>query len=356
MEWFSIDPKENGEDVALSEVFPGGVKGLKTAVMNTLQRFTSSPKPATHKGDEATELMKEWKRELTYQPLDRIKMGQQWEAFDTWEIKGYVKEEVEKYCNQRFVYPIDLSNVCTKILTDKATGYRMYPNLFDYKKDPKFDLFFPIFRGGVMVGGWLRAFNYPADREGKPTVPRWRSLGLSENGALLYTSALPPVALDAAVKTKYPLVLVESAMGAIRLARMGWWAVGLGGHNLTAKARVELVKIPCEQVIILLDEDAEEKAIDMWSKLQGLKRAVVVGKIPQKDKDPEDLDDMSLREILISCSQLLRETVKAKEKGDKESADLAALALTGDASTLEVALTAEDWETHTTDGMEIAGV
>ena len=208
-----------------------------------------------------------------------------------------------------------------------------------------------------MVGGWLRAFNYPADREGKPTVPRWRSLGLSENGALLYTAALPPVALDAAVKTKYPLVLVESAMGAIRLARMGWWAVGVGGHHLTAKARVELVKIPCDQVIILLDEDAEEKAVDMWSKLQGLKKAVVVGKIPQKGKDPEDLDDLSLREILIACSQLLRETAKAQEKGDKESADLTALALTGgDVGVLEVIDKAESWEKHTTEGMEIAGV
>ena len=173
---------------------------------------------------------------------------------------------------------------------------------------------------------------------------------------MLYTSALPPAALDATVKTKYPLVLVESAMGAIRLSRMGWWAVGVGGTHLTAKARVELVKIPCDQIIILLDEDAEEKAIDMWSKLQGLKQAVVVGKISQKGKDPEDLDDLTLREILIACSQLLRETLKAQEKGDKESADLAALALTGDVTAVDVAVTAEDWEKHEVEDMSIAGV
>src|SRR3990170_4870093 len=106
-------------------------------------------------------------RGLTYQPLDLVKMGEQWEAFDIWEIKGYVREEVEKYCMLRFIYPIDLSNLCVKVLTPKSIGYKRYPGLFEHRKDPQFDLFFPIFRGGVIVGGWLRAFNYPVDKEGK---------------------------------------------------------------------------------------------------------------------------------------------------------------------------------------------
>ena len=246
------------------------------------------------------------KGKLHYKPLSLDQFNEKYDNYNPWEVLGTVRDTIAEYCGLHHITPIDIARVGGLIFVAKAGIHKWVT------ERPKCMIFLPIYRGGTIVAGWARYFN---------TDITWMGHGFSDgNGALLYTTALPPWAFspDDARAQKLPLVLVESAVDALRLNRLGWWGVGLGGHNITQKGREELARLPQQRIIILLDADAHTAAVALMQKILSFKKNVEIGLITKGGKcDPCDLADTELREVLLKPMNMF-----AKE-ANKSAADVA---------------------------------
>jgi len=242
--------------------------------------------------------------QMHYKPLDLETVYVGYNPMEVWELTGTAKLLVADYCHSHHIAPVDLARVGATILLGDCHNTQRLSN-------PKIPLviFLPIFRGGALVAGWGRVFN-ETKTDGKPW--KWRGYGFSDgNGAILYTTALPlaAFAMTEEKAEKTPVVLVESPTDAIRLQRLGWWAVALGGHTITQKGREELARMPQKSVIVLLDSDAKNATLSLVAKVQAFKKKVVPVFIHSKGEsyivDPSDLDDHDLRGFLLKPIQEL---------------------------------------------------
>ena len=221
---------------------------------------------------------------LQYTPLLLDQLHTNYDSKLLADLDGPIRAEVKKYCEDRHVRPIDLAFVGAQILASKQSS----------PLKESFCIFFPIYRGGVTVAGWTRPF-------GGNT--KWLAVGMSDgNGSLLYTTALPDWAFNATHKNsgESPLILVEGVMDAIRLNKAGHLGVALGGKNITAKGRAELIAMPQQMITIFLDKDAQKEAVQLMQKVQVFKKEVrmIIWPSDVVGKDPAELDDSTLKEML----------------------------------------------------------
>lgn len=248
-------------------------------------------------------------KQLTYSAVDLAKMGRLLDCFNIWDAKGKVKEELLEYCTSHHITPLDLADVFAKIVI--ARSHNMVSNYHLWKEGVPWCLMLPTFRGGKVVTAALRAFSHTKEQS------KWVGVNTATNGRLLYTATLRPAALAHVPGSEVrPLVLVESPIDAIRVSKLGWDAVALGGHDLPAKIRGELHKLPHTEVIILLDSDAQADSVNLQSRIAAYKPFVTVALLLQKNTDPADLNDMTLVELLSKAMEDITKQMEAKRAVD----------------------------------------
>ena len=285
--------------------------GLKGAIMSALRGLTKHDGASTEE-EEYDDLGRKT-GQLGYVALDAPSVFKSVDFFDLWELKGQIKDRVHEYCKEHNVIPADMAAYEVKVGLPASLNFRTPASWYGESK-PMIQLLFPTYRAGRVVVSWSRAlylddkkFPYYVD----PNKPVWTTYGTDKNGLILYTTTLPPMALDQnnARSSILPLVIVESPIDAIRVARIGWWAVALGGVHAPAKMRQELARMPQKNMIILLDNDAIGSALDLQEKLQHLRRNVVIAPIMSGD-DPASMKKEELRKIFMKSLAELRELNK----------------------------------------------
>ena len=260
---------------------------------------------------------------LKYISPDMEKLLEKFDSFTMVDIRGVVQDEVRQYCRTHHITPADLAQAHVRVLLAKSfelkaalTNNEADISWWSHLIQPTIYLFFPIFRSNTIIAGWLRTLNIGNKRSVGETTnnsskqPTWVAWGFSLNGSILYTTALPSV-LPSPLGGM-PLVIVESPVDAIRVNKLGWKAVALGGHNLPKKMRKELATLPFRNFIVLLDSDVENRAVELQYELQFIAESkrgnAVIASIPnsiipvavgKKVLDPCDLTEMELRGILM---------------------------------------------------------
>ena len=245
-------------DAALSEGW-GGVNKLKAILAKGLNLFREdSP--------------------MQYTPLDMTALTNKYDMVGPDTAMWLVQEMVEEYCFCRHLEPIDLLRVGVQVLVPKV------------ESDEIFALFFPIYRRGITAAAWTRHFYNTQAPKGIP----WRYH--SQSGVMLYDIALP----TSGAVPGTTLILVEGVADAIRLNKLGWRTVALGGKHLTALGKAELIAMPNTHALIMLDRDALVQAIDLMAKVAAIKRKVGLVLMPQDGSanDPSELADATLQECL----------------------------------------------------------
>lgn len=276
--------------------------GLKGAIMCALRGLTKDELEEDDLGRK--------NGQLQYVALDPTTEFKGLDFFDMWELKSLIKDRVYEYLQEHNVIAADLAAYEVKVALPSSLNFRN-PSTWYGKSTPLIQLLFPTYRAGKVVVVWSRALiaqdEYAKNRFTDKDRPVWMTFGTKANGAILYTTTMPPVALDPEnVKAAgMPVVIVESPIDAIRLAGIGWWSVALGGVHAPAKIRQELVRLPQKNMIILLDNDAITPALELQEKLQHHRRNVVVAPIMNGD-DPASMKKEALREILMRAVAELR--------------------------------------------------
>lgn len=95
-------------------------------------------------------------------------------------------------------------------------------------------------------------------------------------------------------KLDFPVVIVEDSISAMRASNV-CNAIALLGTNMSDVKLAEIQRAKPKEVIIALDADAQDRAVAMVRKLQGLFESVTLRTLK---KDLKDSSDMEIRNVL----------------------------------------------------------
>lgn len=111
-------------------------------------------------------------------------------------------------------------------------------------------------------------------------------------------STYPRLYLNTCRYDKTPLIIVEGVTDAIRLTKLGYQSVALGGKHLSPLQLRKLVTLQPSEYVILLDQDALLTATDCFNLLKSVTSIPVKLRVLQGAKDPATASDSVLKQAL----------------------------------------------------------
>ena len=213
--------------------------------------------------------------------LEQSELGDSWTVLSWYQLNASTKIAglVDQYIQSRHVKRGSLEKIGASVLTRELRG--------------KVGLFFSSSVAGV---GYLRILKSNYEK------PGWKHIGpVSQMG--LYKGAL--ALLREPQRKRSALFLVESVMDAVCLGEHQLAVYALGGTNITSRDLQDILSDPHENIVILLDSDATDKALKIKGKIEVAcpAKTVQIVHIPHDPitgttRDPCDLSDEELDELL----------------------------------------------------------